>query len=197
MTDIIDRIDAAVGCQQCGGPLGASPSDDFCGEDCQSAWRRAQVGAEDGAGDTRPAPVDEVFSDTGACPSDRRGRFIGGPHHDAVIVVPGHVSSIRLPVGPERPWSSYSTEILASPDDTQVFHLHPNRVSGDVPWLLVSEDATQRVLNLPAGPDVPMEWLQRQAELRGVPLGTRPRSVDLRSDGIDFFDFFEWVWWEP
>ncbi|PWK81703.1 hypothetical protein C8D88_116114 [Lentzea atacamensis] len=44
MTDIIARIDAVTGCQQCGKPLGPSPSDDFCGEGCQHAWhvKRAQ-----------------------------------------------------------------------------------------------------------------------------------------------------------
>ena len=37
--DILDAIDEATGCQQCGAPLaedGASP--DFCGVDCQRAW---------------------------------------------------------------------------------------------------------------------------------------------------------------
>lgn len=38
MTDIIDQIDAATGCQQCGKPLGRSPSADFCGESCQRTW---------------------------------------------------------------------------------------------------------------------------------------------------------------
>lgn len=38
MTDILATIDAAVGCQHCGGPLGDSPSDDFCGPDHQQAW---------------------------------------------------------------------------------------------------------------------------------------------------------------
>lgn len=38
MTDILDQIDTAIGCQQCGGPLRDSPSDDFCGESCQEAW---------------------------------------------------------------------------------------------------------------------------------------------------------------
>lgn len=36
--DFIDQLDAAIGCQQCGGPLGDSPSDDFCGEGCQERW---------------------------------------------------------------------------------------------------------------------------------------------------------------
>jgi hypothetical protein len=43
--DIITAIDAATGCQQCGGPLGASPSDLFCDQDCQAAWSAEQVGA--------------------------------------------------------------------------------------------------------------------------------------------------------
>ena len=45
MPDILDRIDAAVGCQQCGGPLDGSPSGDFCTEDCQDIWHAGQVGA--------------------------------------------------------------------------------------------------------------------------------------------------------
>lgn len=43
--DIIDRIDAAVGCQRCQGPLGDSPSSDFCSEDCQTEWGHSRVGA--------------------------------------------------------------------------------------------------------------------------------------------------------
>lgn len=38
MTSIIDKIDAAMGCQQCGKPLGRSPSNDFCSESCQHGW---------------------------------------------------------------------------------------------------------------------------------------------------------------
>jgi hypothetical protein len=36
----VAAIDAATGCQHCGGPLGTSPSTDFCAEDCQTLWRR-------------------------------------------------------------------------------------------------------------------------------------------------------------
>lgn len=41
--DIIEAIDAATGCQQCAGPLGDSPSGDFCGEHCQSSWHASRV----------------------------------------------------------------------------------------------------------------------------------------------------------
>jgi hypothetical protein len=44
MADIIDVIDKATGCQQCGATLGGSPSDDFCSEDCQHAWLSKRVG---------------------------------------------------------------------------------------------------------------------------------------------------------
>ncbi len=44
LDDTLAAIDAATGCQQCGGPLGDSPSDDFCGENCQAAWRAERVG---------------------------------------------------------------------------------------------------------------------------------------------------------
>lgn len=43
MPDILARIDAAVGCQQCAGPLGDSPSDDFCSTECQNAWHAART----------------------------------------------------------------------------------------------------------------------------------------------------------
>lgn len=41
--DILDAIGAAVGCQQCGRPLGDSPSDDFCRQSCQHAWHGARA----------------------------------------------------------------------------------------------------------------------------------------------------------
>lgn len=44
--DIIDRIDAATGCQQCEGPLGESPSDLYCSESCQDTWQSHRVGVQ-------------------------------------------------------------------------------------------------------------------------------------------------------
>jgi len=41
--DIIARIDAAIGCRQCGGSLDDSPSPDFCGEECQQTWHTARA----------------------------------------------------------------------------------------------------------------------------------------------------------
>lgn len=49
MTDFhstLDAIDRATGCQQCEGPLGSSPSGDFCGEFCQQRWAALRVGAD-------------------------------------------------------------------------------------------------------------------------------------------------------
>lgn len=43
--DIISTIDTAIGCQQCGRPLGDSPSDDFCSSECQMAWLAARTEA--------------------------------------------------------------------------------------------------------------------------------------------------------
>lgn len=73
--DILDRIDAAVGCQHCGGSLGSSPSDDFCSDRCQGDWHAAradelvgyrepwdipgQGSIEFGAARMRPAPRPE------------------------------------------------------------------------------------------------------------------------------------------
>ena len=41
--DFIAELDAAIGCQQCGGPLDSSPSDDFCSPSCQTAWSAART----------------------------------------------------------------------------------------------------------------------------------------------------------
>jgi hypothetical protein len=48
--DIIARIDAAIGCRQCGGSLDDSPSPDFCGEECQQTWHTART-------EPLPAPI--------------------------------------------------------------------------------------------------------------------------------------------
>ncbi|WAL67114.1 hypothetical protein ORV05_04820 [Amycolatopsis cynarae] len=39
MSDIVSDIERAIGCQHCGGPLGDSPSRDFCRQECQEDWR--------------------------------------------------------------------------------------------------------------------------------------------------------------
>jgi hypothetical protein len=43
MSDILDKIAAAVGCQLCGSELGTSPSDDFCTETCAQIWHARQA----------------------------------------------------------------------------------------------------------------------------------------------------------
>jgi len=43
MSDILATIDAAIGCQNCGGPLADSVSDDFCGPGCQRLWAAANT----------------------------------------------------------------------------------------------------------------------------------------------------------
>lgn len=40
LDDTLAAIDAATGCQWCQGPLGESPSQDFCSESHQMAWAR-------------------------------------------------------------------------------------------------------------------------------------------------------------
>lgn len=61
--DFLARLDAALGCQQCGGPLGGSPDPDWCGQDCQREWHAA-----------RTVPLPGVYS--GGFPADPwpRGR---------------------------------------------------------------------------------------------------------------------------
>jgi hypothetical protein len=41
--EFIAELDAAIGCQQCGCPLGDSPSADFCSPRCQTAWSAARA----------------------------------------------------------------------------------------------------------------------------------------------------------
>lgn len=43
--DVVARIDRLTGCQQCGRPLGRSPSSDFCGELCQQTWHATRTKA--------------------------------------------------------------------------------------------------------------------------------------------------------
>lgn len=47
--DLLDRIDevTAAVCAQCDGPLGGSPSDDFCSADCQAAWTAHERDVQD------------------------------------------------------------------------------------------------------------------------------------------------------
>jgi hypothetical protein len=45
IVNIIDEIDTAIGCQQCGRDLDHSPSTDFCTENCQTAWQAQRIGA--------------------------------------------------------------------------------------------------------------------------------------------------------
>lgn len=46
MSDSVDWIDAALGCQQCGRSLESSVDADFCSESCQRTWRASRVGAK-------------------------------------------------------------------------------------------------------------------------------------------------------
>lgn len=41
--DIVDQITTAIGCHHCGGDLGDSVSDLFCGPDCQTAWHASRT----------------------------------------------------------------------------------------------------------------------------------------------------------
>ncbi|HEX2301111.1 MAG TPA: DUF3631 domain-containing protein, partial [Pseudonocardiaceae bacterium] len=56
----LSAIDAAIGaqpssgCQQCAIPLGASPSADFCSEDCQQTWHEAWAGTHPAGNGTTP-----------------------------------------------------------------------------------------------------------------------------------------------
>lgn len=87
MSDILDRIEQALGCQQCQGPLGGSPSDDFCGEKCATAWRAERVGAE--------APPDEWHDLVWAsgCPGCEFGQTV-----DTLPLTIGNAISYRVEV---------------------------------------------------------------------------------------------------
>ena len=43
LDDTLAAIDIATGCQQCGGPLVGSVSDDFCRPGCQESWHAART----------------------------------------------------------------------------------------------------------------------------------------------------------
>lgn len=45
MTGIIEAIDQAISCQRdgCNQPISSSVSDDFCSQDCQTAWHAARA----------------------------------------------------------------------------------------------------------------------------------------------------------
>jgi hypothetical protein len=43
LQDTLAAIDAATGCQRCGGSLGKSPSSDFCSQLCQEAWHASRT----------------------------------------------------------------------------------------------------------------------------------------------------------
>lgn len=60
--DFISELDSAIGCQQCGRPLGDSPSDDFCTPDCQAAWSAARTAplASYSEPDEQPAHVSNL-----------------------------------------------------------------------------------------------------------------------------------------
>lgn len=61
ISSTLAAIDAVVGCHQCGGELGASPSDDFCSEACSRLWKAGRVGVRtDGLGEPILSEVDEV-----------------------------------------------------------------------------------------------------------------------------------------
>lgn len=77
--DILADIDAAIGCQQCSGPLAGSVSDDFCGQDCQQVWHMARVDPV-----AVPAPVLESHhrDDALARLIGRIGEMGGQPYWD-------------------------------------------------------------------------------------------------------------------
>ncbi len=64
VSSAISAINQVIGCQQCGRPLDeASPSGDFCCEDCQDTWHLARPGTVPSAGGGSAAP-DEALPET-------------------------------------------------------------------------------------------------------------------------------------
>jgi endogenous inhibitor of DNA gyrase (YacG/DUF329 family) len=64
----LTAINAVIGdleCQQCGQPVSASPSQDFCSEDCQQTWRETRAGIAPG-GDA--GTLDQPYGESGAVP---------------------------------------------------------------------------------------------------------------------------------
>jgi hypothetical protein len=81
----LTAIDQALdGCQHCGGPLGHSPSPDFCSEDCQHAWH-ADPWAE-------PAPTASGLGPDESLPETTPARSLSwlGPPPPGVLTRAGH-----------------------------------------------------------------------------------------------------------
>jgi hypothetical protein len=78
----LTTIDTAIGdaeCQQCGHPVGASPSLDFCSEDCQQCWHERQTGTPPTVSGTAP---DESLPET--TPARPLG-WLGQPPSGAIV----------------------------------------------------------------------------------------------------------------
>jgi hypothetical protein len=92
--DFIAEFDAAIGCHQCEGPLGDSPSDDFCGEGCQERWHAAHAEATTiqvrwGTPRVRPHPLDTAVATALGYDAYRRRYALG-------VTPDGEVISRRL-----------------------------------------------------------------------------------------------------
>jgi Protein of unknown function (DUF3631) len=76
----IDDALAETACQHCGGPRGASVSEDFCGEDCQHAWH------------TSPFPPASATTSDDSLPETTPARPLDwlGPPPPGTIVRTGH-----------------------------------------------------------------------------------------------------------
>ena len=92
--DILDAIDQAVGCQQCGGPLGDSPSDDFCSPEHQTAWHAQHA-------DTLPPTLD-------AAPV-----YVEADHLQVPLREPGEPVGLFQLAPPGRGASRWTNEDLA------------------------------------------------------------------------------------
>jgi hypothetical protein len=109
--DIIDEIETAVGCQQCGGQLAQSPSADFCSSTCQELWHAARstpLGTYVEAGHdfiddqvrfNAPPSVTRLVEPgpTGCLESGPGYLFVGGSAHGRFIRIGGGARCIRVP----------------------------------------------------------------------------------------------------
>lgn len=101
--DIIAAIDQAVGCQQCGNPLGSSPSSDFCSEYCQRMWQASRVGAT-----AEPSGTVREFA-------------FGGPLHVAPVGTPYELGGETwIPLGYSLPRREYRAHFEIQQDGSVV-----------------------------------------------------------------------------
>lgn len=122
---IVEEIDQAIGCQQCGEELSASVSDDFCSESCQMQWHRKRVDAPNEM--DLPSWEDAIWQRQNPSRVDRQSWLI---HlHDAngqyIRTISGEpLHSYDMVQAPRMTWTQYLDPETMPRLTTRRFDLH-------------------------------------------------------------------------